>query len=439
MGLDECEKFVGPMPVDVFLSEFVPEAPSQRPADGLTFRYSSISGNEDEFARSFYLCSLSTCLSIFQIRAIEASTLCPDLTFTNTTSQAGEPDHKPAIAVHSRAYLDDAETSSGSPALPDWRDIQLWIVTRGNDDDFFRSLEEADPEGRVRWTKSTFETCRQLITCSACANIYQFRVFSFSVAFSGDTARLLRWDRCGVIYTDSFKWASDPCTLIEFLWRFNFLSDVDRGYDTTVTTVEDDEAEVALPKLRTYRGLENVTRDELRKFLVRSDFASDQQTRWYIAPREICDHDFLFGHSTYGFIAYDVTTARLVYLKDFWRVDLPGITKEGDVYRELRDAQVPNIARFGRAGDVPLTTEGADVLPFAVQRTKTQEYVMGNGGEQTPCYGTLGFVPYIHYRLVLETLGRPLKTYKSTRQLCEVIRDAIVGKEIRSPLPYFSG
>jgi len=120
-----------------------------------------------------------------------------------------------------------------------------------------------------------------------------------------------------VIYTESFKWASDPGTLIEFLWRFNFLSDVDRGCDTTVTPVEDDEAEVALPKLRTYRGLENVTRDELRKFLVRSDFASDQQTRWYIAPREICDHDFLFGHSTYGFIAYDVTTARLVYLKDF--------------------------------------------------------------------------------------------------------------------------
>ena len=40
--------------------------------------------------------------------------------------------------------------------------------------------------------------------------------------------------------------------------------------------------------------------------------------------------------------------------------------------------------------------------------------------------------PYVHYRLVLETLGQPLDTFKSTRQLCEVIRDAIVGKEYRS-------
>jgi len=27
----------------------------------------------------------------------------------------------------------------------------------------------------------------------------------------------------------------------------------------------------------------------------------------------------------------------------------------------------------------------------------------------------------------LETLGRPLTTFESTRQLCEVIRDAIIG------------
>jgi serine/threonine protein kinase len=29
---------------------------------------------------------------------------------------------------------------------------------------------------------------------------------------------------------------------------------------------------------------------------------------------------------------------------------------------------------------------------------------------------------------VLETLGNPLNTFKSTQQLCEVIRDAVIGK-----------
>ncbi|KAI0295048.1 hypothetical protein B0F90DRAFT_1638675, partial [Multifurca ochricompacta] len=114
------------------------------------------------------------------------------------------------------------------------------------------------------------------------------------------------------------------------------------------------------------------------------------------------------------YIAYDVATTNLVYLKDFWRTDLPGIQKEGDVYRELHDAQVPNIAKFGRAGDVPLT----------------QDYVRRPGGEHDWCPGQPCVDPYVHYRLVLKTLGKPLNTFKSTRQLCEVIRDAILAHSL---------
>ena len=67
-----------------------------------------------------------------------------------------------------------------------------------------------------------------------------------------------------------------------------------------------------------------------------------------------------------------------MYLKDFWRTDLPGIQKERDVYRELHDARVPNIPVLGSAGDVPLSPDHVNVLQFAVQRTKTQDYVKGS-------------------------------------------------------------
>ncbi|KAH9160900.1 hypothetical protein EDB89DRAFT_1862113, partial [Lactarius sanguifluus] len=95
--------------------------------------------------------------------------------------------------------------------------------------------------------------------------------------------------------------------------------------------------------------------------------------------------------------------------------------KKGDVYRGLHDAQVPNIARLGLAADVPMLPEcGRTDLPAV--RTMTQEFVKGY--DWCPSQPRVDL--YVHYRLVLQTLGRPLNTFRSTRQLCEVIRDTIV-------------
>jgi hypothetical protein len=231
-----------------------------------------------------------------------------------------------------------------------------------------------------------------------------------------------------VIYTESFNWAIEPDTLFEFFWRLNFLSDVDRGYDTTVTLVEDDEAVAALSKLKTYNGLENVQTKDLHKILVHDDHAFDGQPRYYVTPSAVWYTEALFGRSTFGYIAYDVATSKLVYLKDFWRTDRPGIQKEGDVYRELHSAEVPHIPVLGRAGDVPLSPDHANTLPLVVQSTRTQDYVTGSGLGHDWCPGRPRVDPYVHYRLVLGTLGQSLNTFKSTRQLCEVIRDAIVGE-----------
>jgi len=288
---------------------------------------------------------------------------------------------------------------------------------------------DGDLESHVKWTDSAYKTCGQLVAYASELHRSQFRIFSFAVVLFGDTGRLLRWDRGGVIYTESFNWTNQPDTLFEFFWRLNFLSDVDRGYDTTVTSVAGVEAEDALSKLRTYDGLENIQSTDLLKFLVRDDRDTDNPLRFYIAPAAIWHTESLFGRSTFGYIAYDVARSKLVYLKDFWRTNLKGIQKEGDVYRELHDAQVPNIPILGRAGDVPVSPDHASTALFAAQRTRTHEYVKESGLGHERCPGRPDVEPYVHYRLVLETLGRPLNKFKSTRQLCEVIRDAIVGEE----------
>jgi len=189
----------------------------------------------------------------------------------------------------------------------------------------------------------------------------------------------------------------------------------------------EEEAEAALSKLRKYKGLEHVQRPDLYKFFVYDDRARDGQPRSYITPGPVWLTDALFGRCTFGYIAYDVAVPRLVYLKDFWRTDVPDIQKEGDVYRELHDAHVPNIPMLGPAGDVSFSLGCENIVPFPTQRTRTQDYVKGSGLGHEWCPGRPRVDPLVHYRLVLETLGKPLNTFKSTRQLCEVIRDAIVG------------
>jgi hypothetical protein len=63
------------------------------------------------------------------------------------------------------------------------------------------------------------------------------------------------------------------------------------------------------------------------------------------------------------------------------------------MYHELHEADVPNIAKLGRAGDVCLTVQDSQSLDsVSVQRTETQEYL-----NESWCPGRLCVEPYIHY------------------------------------------
>ena len=62
MTFDNCDRFVGPMPVQDFLDDFLPspEAPASRPRGDLTFSKPSVSQNEVEFASPFTLINVHT-------------------------------------------------------------------------------------------------------------------------------------------------------------------------------------------------------------------------------------------------------------------------------------------------------------------------------------------------------------------------------------------
>jgi Fungal protein kinase len=346
----------------------------------------------------------------------------------NTTCLPGKADperRKPDISVFSS--IPNPDSATRRPQEFHWGAVELWIETKPKKCDPFIETGELQKHGdavtcHIGWTKIQYKTCGQLIAYAAAIHRFQFRVFSFSIVLFDDTARLLRWDRSGIIYTEAFKWADG--SLFEFLWRFNHLSAVDRGYDTTVCPVEDDEAEAALPKLRDHLKVGHLGKEHLRRILAWDDHALDNMARRYITPNAKWATDALIGRATFGYVAYDVERDDLVYLKDFWRADHPEIQTEGKVYCELHEAQVPNIAKLERAGDVRLTTDdGQAGASMSAQRTRTQDYL-----NHSWCPGRPEVEPYVHYRLVLETVGKLLNRFESTRQLCEVIRDAVVGK-----------
>jgi hypothetical protein len=58
-----------------------------------------------------------------------------------------------------------------------------------------------------------------------------------------------------------------------------------------------------------------------------------------------------FGRATRPMLAFDLEVESLVFLKDYWRVDMDGMGKEGDIYTILESHRVPNIAPFGKGND----------------------------------------------------------------------------------------
>jgi hypothetical protein len=66
-----------------------------------------------------------------------------------------------------------------------------------------------------------------------------------------------------------------------------------------------------------YTTTEKLKITNLYRFLVRDDHVTDGQLRSYITPGAVWDTNALFGRCTFEYIAYNIVTSKLVYLKVF--------------------------------------------------------------------------------------------------------------------------
>ncbi|KAF5339940.1 hypothetical protein D9757_014437 [Collybiopsis confluens] len=215
------------------------------------------------------------------------------------------------------------------------------------------------------------------------------RVFSFFIL--KDCCRLLCHSRAGLQYTDAFNYTKLPY-LHEFLWRLSHADLARRGHDTTMVSLNDTHPDAARARQKLPKGK---SCSQVYQVVVgkKTLFVNEPFTTQHLYP---------VGRATRCYSAYDPEQNHLVLLKDCWRNSQ--YEAEHAVYEKLHAAKVSSILRVLAAGDVA-GEEGQDSL----QRTDLKD-----DGYQL-----------VHYRLVLNAMGKPITDSASTFTFVTAISDAL--------------
>ncbi|KAF9470776.1 hypothetical protein BDN70DRAFT_653456 [Pholiota conissans] len=153
--------------------------------------------------------------------------------------------------------------------------------------------------------------------------------------------------------------------------------------------------------------------DNFVKFEVIDDATVNARTRHFIAKCVFKQNSSLLGRASYGYVVWNPVKKAVVFMKDTWRVSLPGIDKEGNIYREMHAAGVENIAPLECAGDVEHAPVVQDFMIAAWARWKEKKVLRR----------------YVHYRIVLGVIGRDLTKFRSAKELVTAIHDATVAHD----------
>ncbi|KAA1477023.1 hypothetical protein DENSPDRAFT_854072 [Dentipellis sp. KUC8613] len=316
--------------------------------------------------------------------------------------------------------------------------------------------------------RSMRDTRGQIIAYASANLELQFRTFVFSVLILGRFARLIRWDRSGAIVTRRIDYVEDPKPLVEFLWRYNFLSDAQRGYDGSVkpADVEQPDYGSALSCLRQAIG-DPDTAKPFKLFLLRmipiyeddyslvasegpssslsarqypetlpsrladksyyaTNLEPDEHTHgwdYYVTAPRTSDHG-PFGRATRSLYVYDRHQHRVLHLKDTNRILSPRHVVEHEVINELGDKGIQHISTVHAAWDVAPNGSCYDTLTPAFYDS---EYFDPRFAPRNPM-AQRGRRHYRAYRLITNELGTPLWKFRGWSGVVQAIIDILEGK-----------
>ncbi|KAI5809917.1 hypothetical protein DFH27DRAFT_166563 [Peziza echinospora] len=447
MASENEGRWLGPMPVGEFLSEFLP-LPKGAPAKKeICFKNVATASNEADSAAAFIKSANEADLPRLSFvnttssRSPHFSKLGPDVTGVsdrthvqyirkkpnNGKEQNEEVDlgYSELIVEMKRDSSDDAfndpppkdakkvdepEAASGVEGPTKEGQAEGQEPVKG----FFTKKKEPLPF--ERGTMAARAIRGQLATYEAAQSGAQFRAHSFSLFIFGTFARFIRWDRRCAIVSARFEYGTSPNNYIaDFLHRYSQLDDEGRGKDTTLTLepcsggdCPPDMAE-QLHNARISKAAPATRRNtELRKVLIPDQEDPDTLHPHIISYPLRFVTSSPFGRATRTFLAYNPATQRIVFVKDYWRPAVGGITKEGDIYKKLKENGVRHIAPFGHGNDI------------AGQKTiDLSKYEWAKAARST----------LQHYRMSLRVIGGRLQDFPSTRVLVGAVADAMEGHD----------
>ncbi|RDB29803.1 hypothetical protein Hypma_013875 [Hypsizygus marmoreus] len=398
MALEMRSKFIAPMRPQAFLDQFLPVAKSTKKPwkwnAELKGILQEVAGKTKE-------------VHMYQ-PLIEALQVACDgnLVLVNTSAV---PDPGAGILVPEGLkpditwYGPDYDSATGKVTDFSLMEVHMELNKNENDDGLL-------DDGTLSFENST------IVTYATAQLGLQFRTHIFSVLLCGAYARFIRWDRTGAIVSARFDYTASDA-LLQFFWRYGKLSPEARGKDLSISRPTPKEELEARAGLKTDPDAPSA----LLKFSVFDE--ASKELRFFVGNEQgLKGNSSATGRATRTFKVWDLHGQRPVLLKDTWRVLLPGMQKEGDIYAILHDKSVPYISEVVCSGDAfPVESAGTDN-----HRTCTHLFATSRWIKRMPEWEKFeGLKPHSHYRIVLEAIGDDLTSFKSSKELVTATQDAL--------------
>ena len=254
----------------------------------------------------------------------------------------------------------------------------------------------------------------------------QHRTFVFSIYMIGELIYLIRWDRAGAVIARPFSLFKDRHKLHAFLSRLTKASPAHQGYDDSIRPALSAEAKEFLdlkpanPTHQAYLDDARALHRDVKAaiFVVEIDGWDGHPNLRLVFARPRVIGGGVVGKATRGYVAYDLNSKQLVFLKDYWQPASPSYHEELDTYARLKKAGVKHIATALGGGPV----RGSSDINLT-QKTVTQTYQSSlRDPSEDPSSER------VHYRLVLKEVGRPLEDYEKPADMVLVVYDAVEGE-----------
>ncbi|KAG1762982.1 hypothetical protein EDD22DRAFT_846735 [Suillus occidentalis] len=395
MGKEMQEHVVGPMPVENFLDEFLPNPEGYDTSD-FASRFASASNDE-----VFNLQSIRKEEESYKPFIDAMGPFAPQLSFVNTSKH---PDSKNCSSFTFNVMPDVCVYADGTSHGCDVSKAEVIIEFKwGDAHDAFSKNPRVDIPV-VSQTDKGFDTLGQITSYTSAQLGAQYRTHAFSVLIICNRARIIRWDREGAIVTNAFNYFHEP-HLADFFHRFSRASPALRGVDTSVTPASDKDAALA----RTALNLAKLQSP-------RDPAVEGSDCLVLIIPQSVAKGFPLVGRWTRTCPAYDVLNKKVVMFKDSWRVSKKDVLPEGETYRLLKLHKVRNVATCIAFHDV--------IHSIPQQNTQTVKF---HNAKWACRNGAV--TPHILHRLVLNIVGEKLTDFESSRQLVQSVRDALLAHQ----------